>query len=91
MAELREAGDSTVPVSLTHDGIGDASASPIFTIDTGWEPWYAWRPVKLYMSSRYAWLRVIYRRCLHKNGIEACDYTDTPDNFPTMTNGQPSA
>jgi len=60
-------------------------ATPPITIDSDWERWYAWRPVKLYMSGRYAWLRVIYCRCLHKNGIETCDYTDTPEDFPVSS------
>ena len=43
-----------------------------------WERWFAWHPVRLYMSSRHAWLRWIWRRCVDKNGLESCDYTDGP-------------
>lgn len=46
-----------------------------------WQRWFAWHPVRLYMGSRYAWLRWIWRRCVDKNGIDACDYTDTPEKF----------
>jgi hypothetical protein len=48
-----------------------------------WQSWYAWRPVKLYMTPRYAWLRPIFRRCVMKGAVECCDYTDRPDDFPT--------
>jgi hypothetical protein len=47
-----------------------------------WRPWFAWRPVCLYMEpSRYSWLRRIWRRSVDKNGLESWDYTDSPDNF----------
>jgi hypothetical protein len=82
MGELRETDNTGAPVSHLLNNLRGAPARPVLTIDTGWERWYAWRPVKLYMSSRYAWLRQIYRRCLHKNGIETCDYTDMPEKFP---------
>gem|GEM_PF-6157637 len=49
---------------------------------TAWQPWFAWHPVRLYMSSRHAWLKPLWRRCVDKNGVECCDYTDTPEKFP---------
>lgn len=46
-----------------------------------WQPWFAWYPVRLYMCSRHAWLRGIWRRCVDRNGIQTCDYTDCPEKF----------
>jgi hypothetical protein len=47
-----------------------------------WMSWFAWIPVRLYMSPRMAWLRVIYRRNVRIHGISSCDYTDQPDEYP---------
>ena len=47
-----------------------------------WEPWFAWHPIKLYMSRQYAWMRWIWRRSVDKNGIDGCDFTDAPEDFP---------
>jgi hypothetical protein len=82
MSELRETDELREAVSRSRDETNGAPASPPVTIDGDWEQWYAWYPVTLYMSGRYAWLRPIYRRCIHKNGVETCDYTDAPDDFP---------
>ena len=62
----------------------DASAEspprpPPVTIDGTWEPWYAWHPVKLYMSSQLAWLCWIHRRAIHRSGMAMWDYTDRPE------------
>ena len=52
---------------------------PVLTIDSGWEPWYAWHPVRLYMSGRLAWCRLIHRRSIHRCGMAMWDYTDQPE------------
>ena len=50
---------------------------------TDWAPWYAWRPVRLYMTGKVAWLSWIFRRCvIHSTGFRTCDYTDQPEDFP---------
>jgi hypothetical protein len=51
--------------------------------DSDWEDWFAWRPVRLYMTGRIAWLRVVHRRNVSRCGIATCDYTDQPDQFAT--------
>jgi len=58
---------------------GEPSRPPPVTIDGGWEPWYAWHPVKLYMSSRLAWLCWVHRRAIHRSGLAMWDYTDDPE------------
>ena len=50
-----------------------------------WAAWFAWRPVKLYMTRRYCWLRTIHRRCVTKNGFQSCEYTDRPEDYPGAT------
>jgi hypothetical protein len=50
-----------------------------------WASWFAWRPVKLYMTRRYCWLRTIHRRCVTKNGFQSCEYTDRPEDYPGAT------
>jgi hypothetical protein len=52
-----------------------------------WEPWFAWRPVKLYMTGHYAWLRRIYRRTVVKTAGSNCEYTDDPQEFPDLPKG----
>jgi hypothetical protein len=61
---------------------GTTSENPYITLEGGWEPWFAWYPVRLYMTGRFCWLRRIYRRCVAKAGIKSCDYSDQPDEFP---------
>lgn len=57
----------------------EASRPPPITIDGAWEPWYAWHPVRLYMSGRLAWMRRIHRRAIHRCGMAMWDYTDQPE------------
>jgi hypothetical protein len=70
-------GDALFPVSANERLL------PIQTTMGQWERWFAWDPVRLYMTSRIAWLSTIHRRCVTKGYIASCDYTDTPDEFPT--------
>lgn len=56
-----------------------------------WEPWFAWRPVKLYMTGHYAWLRSIYRRTVVKTAGSNCEYTDDPGEFPDLLEGNEDA
>lgn len=49
-----------------------------------WRPWFAWRPVRLYMTGQFAWLRPLYRRRVIKPEGAACEYTDDPDEFPDL-------
>ena len=51
--------------------------------ESDWESWFAWHPVRLYMTGRHAWLRIIHRRNVSMSGIARCDYTDQPDQFAT--------
>ena len=67
------AGIGAVPVTE-----GPPKPPPI-TIDGSWEPWFAWHPVKLYMSGRLAWLCRIHRRAIHRSGMAMWDYTDQPE------------
>ena len=48
-----------------------------------WENWFAWHPVRLYMTGRVVWLRHIHRRNVSRSGVATCDYTDQPDQFAT--------
>lgn len=48
-----------------------------------WTAWFAWLPVRLYMSPHFAWLRTIHRRNVRLHGIESCDYSDTPEEYPS--------
>jgi hypothetical protein len=54
---------------------------PPVTIDGDWEPWFAWHPVRLYMSGRLAWLCRIHRRAIHRSGMAMWDYTDHPETL----------
>lgn len=48
-----------------------------------WQSWFAWRPVHLYGTARFAWLRRISKRHVlaGRNHLKA-EYTDTPADFP---------
>jgi hypothetical protein len=61
----------------------DPHQSEALRYESGWESWFAWRPVRLYMTGGVAWLRFIHRRGVSKSGIATCDYTDRPDMFGT--------
>ena len=58
------------------------NAEPLITFQGEWEAWYAWRPVRLYMTGRTAWLRWIYRRSIVKARLSCREYTDSPEEFP---------
>jgi len=48
-----------------------------------WEACFAWRPVRLYGTSKYAWLRKISRRPVLLGLYHLkMDYTDIPGEFP---------
>ena len=49
-----------------------------------WHPWFAWRPVRLYMTGQFAWLRQVYRRHVLKPMGATCEYTDDPREFPDL-------
>ena len=49
-----------------------------------WKPWFAWRPVKLYMTRRFTWLRFIHRRTVLKTAGGTCEYTDDTECFPDL-------
>ena len=49
-----------------------------------WHPWFAWHPVRLYMTGQFAWLRLIYRRHVTKPVGAVCEYTDNPREFPDL-------
>jgi hypothetical protein len=52
---------------------------------TEWAAWFAWRPIRLYMSGKIVWLNWVFRRCVtHGNGFQTCDYTTEPDEFPRL-------
>jgi|GEM_PF-5658662 len=53
-----------------------------------WQPWFAWRPVRLYMTGHFAWLRRVHRRCVIKPVGSVCEYTDDPVEFPDLA-GKP--
>ncbi len=78
---------------LAGDGAAQAAAGPAIegsprppplTIDGAWEPWFAWHPVRLYMSGRIAWLFRIHRRRIHRSGMAMWDYTDRPELHTDM-------
>jgi hypothetical protein len=72
------------PLSVPTAVDGPNNYEPPIEPFTAWESWFAWRPVRLYMSSRYAWLRPIHRRCVRKGVFMSCDYTDDPDAYPPL-------
>jgi hypothetical protein len=48
-----------------------------------WEPWFAWRPVRLYGEIRFAWLRPVSRRFVLAGPKHLhTEYTDLPAEFP---------
>jgi hypothetical protein len=48
-----------------------------------WEAWFAWHPVHLYGTIRFAWLRRISKRqVLTGRRNLKIEYTDSPDEFP---------
>lgn len=49
-----------------------------------WRPWFAWHPVRLYMTGQFAWLRRIHRRWVIKPVGTSCEYTDDPAAFPDL-------
>jgi len=67
---------------MASDASLSAAAEPDL-IEGEWEPWFAWRPVRLYSTGRLAWLRSIHRRAIVKFRLETCEYTDTPGQFPS--------
>jgi hypothetical protein len=60
-----------------------AESTNTLIIEGEWEPWFAWRPVRLYSTARLIWLRRIHRRGIVKFGLATCEYTDAPDEFPS--------
>jgi hypothetical protein len=50
-----------------------------------WQPWFAWHPVRLYMTGQFAWLKRVYRRHVIKPVGATCEYTDDPGEFPDLT------
>ena len=62
--------------------------SPETSLDTpphvveAWTAWFAWFPIQLYMSPRMVWLRTVHRRYVRLHGVETCDYTDSPEDYP---------
>lgn len=53
--------------------------------ETGpWQPWFAWRPVRLFGTSRVVWGRRIFRRAVRRDFAPyLLDYSDTPSRFPS--------
>jgi hypothetical protein len=53
--------------------------------ETGpWQPWFAWRPVRLFGTSRIAWGQNIFRRAVRRDYARPLmDYSDTPARFPS--------
>jgi hypothetical protein len=49
-----------------------------------WRPWFAWRPVRLYMTGQFAWLRLVHCRHVIKPAGWICEYTDNPAEFPDL-------
>ena len=61
------------------------SPEPIATLQVEpWEPWFAWHPVRLYMTGQFAWLRLVHRRYVTKPVGSSCEYTDDPAEFPDL-------
>lgn len=75
------AASGAVPQTESPQTEGPPKPPPI-TIDGAWEPWYAWHPVRLYMSGRLAWLCRIHRRAIHRCGMAMWDYTREPELHP---------
>lgn len=53
--------------------------------ETGpWEAWFAWRPVRLFGTSRLVWGKRIFRRAVRRDyKPRLIDYSDTPGRFPS--------
>lgn len=53
--------------------------------ETGpWQPWFAWRPVRLFGTSRVVWGRRTFRRVVRRDFAPyLLDYSDTPSRFPS--------
>jgi hypothetical protein len=48
-----------------------------------WKAWFAWRPVHLYGTTRFAWLRTVSKRpVLGGQRHLKMEYTDSPSEFP---------
>lgn len=56
-----------------------------------WKPWFAWRPVRLYMTGDFAWLRHIYWRNVVKTAGGTVEYTDDIKAFPDLPSGDASS
>ena len=69
--------------SVSPEPVPDVEPPEALRYDSDWESWFAWRPVRLYMTGGVAWLRAIHRRNVSQSGIVTCDYTDQPDQFVT--------
>jgi hypothetical protein len=63
--------------------VSDRQQSDALKYDSDWESWFAWRPVRLYMTGGLAWFRFVHRRDVSRSGIATRDYTDRPDLFAT--------
>jgi hypothetical protein len=55
-------------------------------LDVGeWELCFAWHPVRLYGTGRFAWLRKISRRPVFIGSFRLkTDYTDSPSEVPAV-------
>jgi hypothetical protein len=69
--------------SASLEPVTDRQQSEALRYDSDWMRWFAWRPVRLYMTGGLAWLCFIHRRQVSRSGIATCDYTDRPDLFAT--------
>ncbi len=49
-----------------------------------WERWFAWKPVTLYVVHKICWLRKIHRRRVTKHGLRISEYTDKPEEYPSV-------
>jgi hypothetical protein len=61
----------------------DGEIGTVLEYQSDWSEWFAWRPVRLYMTGRLAWLRPIHRRSVVKYGLTTWDFTDQPEAFAT--------
>jgi len=69
--------------SLPLEPAPDIEPPEALRYESDWVRWFAWRPVRLYMTGGVAWLRAVHRRTVNRSGIVMCDYTDQPDQFAT--------
>ena len=65
----------------------DGEIGTVLEYQSDWWEWFAWCPVRLYMTGRMACLRPVYRRSVVKFGLTGWEYTDQPEAFalPTHT------